>query len=131
MITHGKQTAESADLLFFAELAKTVKSTCTLLNIMATSINQSSTLPVAVDSKVSIMDVGVKFTYQVPSFSAIRVDLRQVEIQVEIEDGSVSLYDGFMRDSPSLEKIIVPISIHVKDLCYIPVSSECTACANF
>ena len=83
-----------------------------------------SALPMAmdIDSQLSVMDVGVKFTYQVPAFSVLHVDLKQVEIQLVREDGLVSLYDGFIRADPSLEKITVPFSVCVKDFCHVLVS---------
>ena len=43
------------------------------------------------DTELSILDVGVKFSYRVPSFSVLHVDLRQIKFQVTAEDGSVMM----------------------------------------
>ena len=69
----------------------------------------------------------MKFTYQVPSFSVLHVDLRQMKLQATAEDGSVLLYDGFIRADPSLEDREMPYSVKVKDFCFVLVSrkSEC------
>ena len=87
---------------------------------MATSV-------VDFETEVSILDMGVKFTYQVPSFSVLHVDLRQTKLQVPAKDSSVLLYDGFIRADPSLEDREMPYSVKVKDFCFVPVSrkSEC------
>ena len=45
----------------------------------------------------------MKFTYQVLSFSVLHVDLRQMKLQATAEEGSVLLYDGFIRADLSLE----------------------------
>ena len=76
---------------------------------------------VAVDTEVSILALAMKFMYQVPSFSVLYVDLRQVQIQVIKEDGSVLLFDGFIRADPSLERMPVPFSVVVKRFCFVPV----------
>ena len=49
------------------------------------------------------------------------VDLRQVEIQMTKDDGSVLLFDGFIRADPSLERMPVPFSVVVKRFCFVPV----------
>ena len=77
---------------------------------------------ITVDTEVSILELFVKFTYQVPSFSVLYVDLRQVKIQVTKDDGSVLLFDGFVRADPSLERMPVPFSIVVKRFCFVPVT---------
>ena len=88
---------------------------------IASACNSHSNFKVAVDTEVSILDLSVKFTYQVPSFSVLYVDLRQVEIQVTKDDGSVLLFDGFIRANPSLERMPVPFSVVVKRFCFVPV----------
>lgn len=74
------------------------------------------------DSEISLLDMGVKFSYQVPSFSVLYVDLRQIKFQVTAEDGSVLFFDGFIRADPSLEKRETPYSVKLKDFCFVPVS---------
>ena len=85
---------------------------------MAIACNSHSNFKVA---EVSILDLAVKFMYQVPSFSVLYVDLRQVEIQVTKDDGLVLLFDGFIRADPSLERMPVPFSVVVKRFCFVPV----------
>ena len=60
---------------------------------------------------VSILELAVKFTYKVPSFSVLYVDLRQVKIQITKDDGSVLLFDGFIIADLSLERMPVPFSV--------------------
>ena len=62
------------------------------------------------DAELSILDVGVKFSYRVPSFSVLHVDLRQIKFQVTAEDGSVLIYDGFIKADSSLEDRETPYS---------------------
>ena len=62
------------------------------------------------DAELSILDVGVTFSYRVPSFSVLHVDLRQIKFQVTAEDGSVLIYDGFIKADPSLEDRETPYS---------------------
>ena len=76
---------------------------------------------VALDTEVSILDMAVKFTYQIHSFSVLCVDLRQVKMQVTEDDGSVQLFDGFIRADPSLERMTVPVSVLIKKFCFVPV----------
>lgn len=76
------------------------------------------------DTEISILDIGVKFSYRVPSFSVLHVDLRQIKFQVTAEDGSVLLYDGFIRTDPSLEDRETPYSVRLKDFCFVPVSRK-------
>lgn len=78
---------------------------------MVTSL---ATSVVDFDTEVSILDMGVKFTYRVPSFSFLHVDLRQTKLQVMAEDGSVLLYED--RETP--------YSVKVKDFCFVPVSRK-------
>ena len=63
---------------------------------------------------MSLLDMGVKFTYQVPSFSVLYVERRQVEIQVTADDGTVVMSDGFIRDDPLLNKRSLPALILLK-----------------
>ena len=88
---------------------------------MAIACNSHPNFKVAVDTEVFILDLAVKFTYQVPSFSVLYmyVHLRRVEIQVTKDDGSVLLFDGFIRADPSLERMPVPFSVVVKRFCFV------------
>lgn len=80
--------------------------------------NFSSNFYCGFDTKISILDMGVKFSYQVPSFSVFHVDLRQIKLQVTAVDGSVLLYDGFIRADLSLEDRETPYSVKLKDILF-------------
>ena len=82
----------------------------------------SSGFQVESNTEITILDIAVKFTYQVPSFSVFQPNLRQVEIQVVAGDGSVLLFDAFIRADTTLENLSVPFSIIVEEFCFIPVS---------
>ncbi len=75
---------------------------------------------------VAVLDLGVEFTYEIPSFSAIEVALRQATIQVELPDGSAKLYDGFLQSHPSLpdssRSSSSPLYITLTKYCFVPVS---------
>jgi len=73
------------------------------------------------DKILSIMDIGMKFTYQIPSFPITSVDLREIKIQVLEENGSILLCDGFIRADGELEKRVIPFSIKLHDCCVVPV----------
>ena len=68
---------------------------------MASSESQTpyATVSVEVDTQVSILDMGVKFSYRLPSFSVLHVDLRQINFQITAEEGCVMMFDGFMSQS--------------------------------
>ena len=69
---------------------------------------------VKIDLVISVLDVGIKFSYQVPSFPVIIVDLRKIKMQLTAEDGCLILSDGFMKADQSVEMKIVPFSkIHI------------------
>ena len=78
----------------------------------------SKTVGVYVDMEVSVLNVGVKFSYQIPSFSVITVDLRQMKFQLAAEDGSVRLFDGFIRAEPSIVPEKVPFAA---EFCFVTV----------
>ena len=82
----------------------------------------SSGFQVESNTEITILDIAVKFTYQVPSFSVFQPNLRQVEIQVVAGDGSVLLFDAFIRADTTLENLSVPFSIIVEEFCFLPVS---------
>ena len=79
---------------------------------MATSDRSSV---VDFDTEISILDIGVKFSYIDPSFSVLHVDLRQIKYLVTA---------GLTRADPSLEDRETPYSVRLKDFCFVPVS-EC------
>ena len=64
---------------------------------------------------IEIITVGIPFEYTVPHFPVIRCKLRQITFRVELPDGSVKTYDGFIRDDDSLGVHSCPALIRVKD----------------
>ena len=57
---------------------------------------------------VSVLEKGIKFSYQVPNFPVIIVDLLKVKLQLTAEDGSLILTDGFIKADHLLEAKTVP-----------------------
>lgn len=47
---------------------------------------------------ISVLKKGAVVEYNIPTFPAITVQLREVQLQCEGDDGSVVLIDGFMRE---------------------------------
>jgi hypothetical protein len=54
-------------------------------------------LEIAVDTKITLLKIGRKFSYRVPNFFVLTVDLRQISYQVESADVTQLLFDGFIR----------------------------------
>jgi len=75
-----------------------------------------------IDTEVSILEIGIKFSYQVPSFLIVVVDLRKIKVQLMAQNGSLLFSDGFIKADQSLEAKTVPFSIKIKDFCFVPVS---------
>ncbi len=77
---------------------------------------------------VAVLHLGVEFTYRVPSFSAIEVNLRQAMIQIELPNGAAKLYDGFLQSHPSLPDSSRPsaslLYITITKHCFVPVSAS-------
>ena len=84
------------------------------------------------NTDIAVLDLGVAFTYRVPSFPAIEVTLRQATIQLELPGGPIELYDGFLRSDPSLpdssKKSCSPFYLTIMKHCFVPVSA-CTSLA--
>ena len=77
---------------------------------------------VDIDDEISVLDMGVKFNYKVPSFSVLHVDLSQIKLQLCCASDSVIIVDGFIRAGLSLENMTPPFSIKLKEFCFVPVS---------
>jgi len=63
---------------------------------MGTSMTPNSF--VDFDTEISILDIG-----HTKLLVSVCVDLRQIKLQVTVEDGTVLLFDGFIRADPSLK----------------------------
>ena len=75
-------------------------------------------------ASVTVLDIGVEFTYTVPSFSVLQVDLRQATVQVELDNGTGVLYDCFLKAHPSLpaRQCCIPLYLTIEKHCFVPVS---------
>ena len=71
-------------------------------------------------SNIAVLNLGVKFTYQIPSFSVVAVDLRTVKVQFW-EEGSVVLCDAFIRADGELNQRATPFFIKLQEYCLVPV----------
>lgn len=82
-------------------------------------------LNISVDTEISILRIGPKFTYRIPSFSVVTVDIRQISYQVVTVEGDVLLFDGFIRADSSLDlepAKETPFSVQLQDFCCVTVS---------
>ena len=61
------------------------------------SITLLASFHAEIDLVISVLDVGIKFYYQVPSFPVIVVDLGKIKVQLTAEDRSLILSDGFIK----------------------------------
>lgn len=50
------------------------------------------------DTEISILNIG-----HTKLLVSVCVDLRQIKLQVTVEDGALLLFDGFIRADPSLK----------------------------
>ena len=78
---------------------------------------------VDLDTLVTVLDMGVKFCYQIPSFSVLYVDLRQVKVQLHREDTS-TIVNAFIRADPMLDKVVPPFCITLNEFCFVLVSTR-------
>ena len=74
------------------------------------SITLLASFHAEIDLVISVLDVGIKFYYQVPSFPVIVVDLGKIKVQLTAEDRSLILADGFIKADQSVETKTVPFS---------------------
>ena len=74
-----------------------------------------------VDTTVTILNMGVKFCYRIPTFSVVYVDLRQVEVQLQNQSSSMTVIDAFIRADPALDEVLPPFCVQLNDFCFVPV----------
>ena len=82
---------------------------------------------------LDILQVGEVFSYTIPSFSVISVQLRRIIISnygrettdEEIKDNpdAPSTIDVFLREDSRFNSLVVPTAIRVIDGCIVPVST--------
>ena len=76
--------------------------------------------------RVRVLRLGPEFSYKVPSFSVLTVDLRQATMQIERVDSdgeiAVQCTDGFIRSDAQLDRIICPFLLTLSNSCLVPVS---------
>ena len=54
---------------------------------------------------VPVLVCGDLYSYTVPSFSVVTVEMRRIKYQLFLEDGQSKIVDGFIRDDPSLQRL--------------------------
>lgn len=80
-------------------------------------------LDISVGSEISILRMGSKFTYRIPSFPVLTVDIRHIVYQVVTVERNVLLFDGFIRADSSLEPAKeTPFAVQIQDGCCVTVS---------
>ena len=82
---------------------------------------------VEMDTIITVLDMGVKFCYQIPTFSVLYVDLRQVRVQLHSpgEDTSTTVdVDAFIRADPMLDEVVPPFCLALNEFCFVPVSTR-------
>lgn len=73
--------------------------------------------------ELTVLDLGVEFSYTIPTLSVLSVSLRQCKIQFETRHGSArDEYDGFIRSDPFLHSAVPPFVIKLTKHCFVPVS---------
>jgi len=95
---------------------------------MATGAVPDADVEISLDSVISVLELGVKFSYTIPSFSSMFVDLRPAKFQYEcslssaLSQSSVVVIDGFIKAERSLDCACTPFCIEIKNFCFVPVS---------
>ena len=80
-------------------------------------------LDITVGTEISILSVGSKFTYRIPSFPVLTVDIRHIVYQAVTVEGNMLLFDGFIRADSSLEPAKeTPFAVQIQDGCCVAVS---------
>ena len=80
-------------------------------------------IDISVGSEISVLRMGSKFTYRIPSFPVLTVDIRHIVYQVVTIEGNVLLFDGFIRADSSLEPSKeTPFTVQIQDGCCVTVS---------
>ena len=69
---------------------------------------------------IEIQCVGVPFDYTIPSFNCISFTFRQITFKA-VDDGTINIYHGFIRNNPCLETHEYPRSIDVFESCFVKV----------
>ena len=75
---------------------------------------------------VPVVECGELYSYTVPSFSVLHVNIRRIKYETILSDGTTTMIvDGFIRDDPSLLRTY-PVELSVgcdntKDFCIIQV----------
>ena len=66
---------------------------------------------------VPILVCGDLYSYIIPSFSVVTVEMRRIKYELLLEHGQPTIVDGFIRDNPSLQRLYpAQLSIEVNPL---------------
>ena len=73
---------------------------------------------ISVDTDIMILKLGRKFSYRIPNFSVLHVDMRQISYQVLSADGAMLLFDSFIHTDSKLDvEKQTHFTIQLKDFC--------------
>ena len=70
--------------------------------------------------RMAILSIGEKFKYVIPDFEVLSVNMRQVKMEKESEEGLDEIFDAFIRDDQWLRRSF-PLYIDVNDAFFIKV----------
>ena len=66
---------------------------------------------------VPILACGDLYSYTIPSFSVVTVEMRRIKYELLLEDGQPRIVDGFIRDDISLQRLyLAQLSIEMNPL---------------
>ena len=74
--------------------------------------------------RVCALKYGCVYEYTIPSFSVIKVNLRQAVIQTIKDSGEPEVLDVFFREDKALDTPL-PQELIVDEACIVDVSSQC------
>ena len=63
---------------------------------------------------IPVIECLESYSYRIPSFSVITVQMRRINFEVEMSDHSTKIFDGFIRGDPSLQRVY-PAEISIED----------------
>ena len=64
---------------------------------MAVGSSSSLEASLEADKILSVLDIGLKFTYKISSFLVVSIDLRTAKLQMVEENGLILLCNGFIQ----------------------------------
>ena len=56
-------------------------------------------------NRIPVIECLECYSYRIPSFSVITVQMRRIKVKKKMSDHSTKIFDGFIRDDPSLQRV--------------------------